>query len=176
MCWLRGIMEEKLCPERKWIWQRWWKGLKMDEVAFQHLCDGADRCTAQLNNSWGKAGNREVLIFGRGSRRGGLARKSIGFLPTDGFDSNGREVLAASFLSQFSHHSRLHNSHPVAGFTSRRCRYLLHSALLSLCSSIWLLLTLSQLNRRVVFSSGSAPVGILTCMHVEPCGTFWSWI
>ena len=60
---------------------------------------------------------------------------------------------------------------PVAGFTSRRCRYLL-----SLCSSIWLLLTLSQLNRRVVFSSGSAPVGILTCMHVEPCGTFWSWI
>ena len=59
---------------------------------------------------------------------------------------------------------------PVAGFTSRRCRYLLHSALLSLCSSIWFLLTLSQLNRRVVFSSGSAPVGILTCMHVEPCG------
>ena len=110
MCWLREKLEEKLCPERKWIWQRWWKGLKMDEVAFQHLCDGADLCTAlQLNNSWGKAGNRKVLIFGRGSRRGGLARKSIGFLPTDGFDSNGREVLAASFLSQFSHHSRLHS-------------------------------------------------------------------
>ena len=39
-----GIMEDKLWPGRKWIGQRW-KRVKMDEVALQHLYDGADRAS-----------------------------------------------------------------------------------------------------------------------------------
>ena len=64
--------------------------------------------------------SREVRMFG-GGQRGGLARKSIGFLLQL---QRQRRVLTASSLSQFSHHSR----HSVAGFTSRRSRYL-HGAL-----------------------------------------------
>ena len=100
--------------------------------------------------------------------------EEIDRLLTDGRLRLQRQRSSCSFLplSVFSPQptaqSQLQASHPDDAVICCHC------ALLSLCSSIWHLLTLSQLNRRVVFSSGSAPVGILTCMHVEPCGTFWS--